>query len=193
MLEFATRALPSDQVIFQHADAQNLPFPEASFDLVFCQFGAMFFPDKIRAHKEAHRVLRPNGHYLLLTYNRLELNPIAKAAQDAVNALFADDRVEYMERGPFSYADPVRIKGDLLAAGFSNIEIETIELSNRVNSQDAAQGMVFGSPLRSEIEQRDASVLDRAAERVAEALERWDGKDAPMSAHLVIASTLAPV
>ena len=189
MLEFATQALCSKQVSFQHADAQNLPFAEGTFDLVLCQFGAMFFPDKIRAYQEARRVLRPHGHYLLVTFNRLELNPIPKAAGDAVNALFAHDPFDYMERGPFCYADAERIKQDLLAAGFTDVNVETTQLSSRVNSREAAQGLVFGSPFRSEIERRDPSALDRAFEAVVQALVRWEGKDAPMSAHLVTAST----
>jgi len=57
-------------------------------------------------------------------------------------------------------------------------------------ARDAAQGLVFGSPFRSEIERRDPSVLDRAVEAVAQALLRWDGQDAPISAHLVTARTL---
>jgi ubiquinone/menaquinone biosynthesis C-methylase UbiE len=191
MLEFAAHALTSDHVSFQPADAQNLPFSDGGFDLVLCQFGVMFFPDKIRANREARRVLRPNGHYLLVTYNRLELNPIPKAAQEAVSALFAHDPFNYMERGPFSYSDSARIEHDLLAAGFTEVDIETIELSTRVNSRDAAQALVFGSPFRSEIERRDPSALDRAAEAVAQALERWDSQDAPMSAHLVAARTSA--
>ena len=190
MLEFATQALRSQQVSFQPADAQNLPFAEASFDLVLCQFGIMFFADKIRANQEARRVLRRNGQYLLVTFNRLELNPIPKAAQDAVGALLAY-AFDYMERGPFSYADPARVKDDLLSAGFADVVVETIELSTRVNSQDAAQGLVFGSPFRSAIERRDPSALDRAAEAVARALQRWDGKDVSMSAHLVTARTSA--
>jgi ubiquinone/menaquinone biosynthesis C-methylase UbiE len=189
MLDFAMRALRSENVLFRHADAQNLPFPGESFDLVLCQFGAMFFPDKIRANQEARRVLGPNGHYLLVTFNRLELNPIPKAAQDAVSTLFPHDPVDYMERGPFSYTDPARIKDDLLAADFAQVEVETIKLSSRVHLRDAAQGLVFGSPLRSEIERRDPSALDRAADVVVQALEPWDGKDAPISAHLVTART----
>ena len=189
MLEFAAHALTTEHVSFQPADAQDLPFTEGSFDLVLCQFGVMFFPDKIRANQEARRVLRPNGHYLLVAFNRLELNPIPKAAEDAVSALFAHDPFDYMERGPFCYADPARIKHDLLAAGFTDIDIETIELSTRVNSCDAAQGLVFGSPFRAEIERRDPSSLDSAAEAVAQALVQWDSKDAPMSAHLVTART----
>ena len=84
MLEFAAKTLTSERVLFRHADAHNLPFSDGTFDLVFCQFGVMFFPDKVRANQEARRVLRPNGHYLLVTFNRLELNPIPKAAEDAV-------------------------------------------------------------------------------------------------------------
>ena len=96
-----------------------------------------------------------------------------------------------MESGPFSYADTGRIKDDLLTSGFTEVEIETIELSSRVNARDAAQGLVFGSPLRAEIERRDPSAVDRAADAVAQALVRWHGKDAPMSAHLVTAKTSA--
>jgi ubiquinone/menaquinone biosynthesis C-methylase UbiE len=190
MLDFATRALRSDHVSFQPANAQDLPFAEGSFDVVLCQFGVMFFPDKVRANLESRRVLRPNGHYLLVTFDRLELNPIPKAAQDAVSAFFPREPLDYMERGPFSYVDPARIKHDMLAANFTDVDIETIKLSSRVNSGDAAQGFVFGSPFRSEIERRDPSALDRAAEAVAQALARWDGKDAPMSAHLITARSV---
>jgi ubiquinone/menaquinone biosynthesis C-methylase UbiE len=187
MLEFAKHAMRSPQVSFQKADAQELPFDEGGFDVVLCQFGIMFFPDKVRANKEARRMLRPNGRYLLVTFDRLDLNPVPKAAEGAVSALFPHYPFDYMERGPFCYADPVRIKHDLLAAGFTDVEIETIKLSSRVNAHDAAQGLVFGSPFRAEIERRDPSALDRAAEAVAQALAQWDGKDAPMSAHLITA------
>ncbi len=193
MLEFARRTLRSNHVSFQPADAQELPFVAGGFDLVLCQFGVMFFPDKIRANQEARRVLRPSGRYLLVTFNHLELNPIPKAAEDAVSALFPQDPFDYMDRGPFCYSDPARIKHDLLDAGFTDVEIETIELSSRVNSQDAAQGLVFGSPFRLEIERRDPSALERAAEAVTQALVQWDGKDAPMSAHLVSARNLVGV
>lgn len=130
MLEFAAHALTAERVSFQPADAQNLSFPDASFDLVLCQFGVMFFPDKIRANQEARRVLRPGGHYLLVTFDQLDSNPIPKAAQDAIKALFVHQQFDYMERGAFSYCDPAQIRRDLLAAGFTGVNIETINLSN---------------------------------------------------------------
>jgi ubiquinone/menaquinone biosynthesis C-methylase UbiE len=188
MLEVAAQRLGSDGVSFETADAQDLPFAGASFDLVVCQFGVMFFPDKVRANEEARRVLRSNGHYLLVSFDRLDLNPVPKAAADAVAALFPGDPPAYMERGPFSYVDPALIEHDLLAAGFTHVKLETLALTSRVSARDAAQAMVLGSPFRAEIERRDSSALDRALDAVTAALARWDGSDAPMSAHVVTAT-----
>jgi ubiquinone/menaquinone biosynthesis C-methylase UbiE len=189
MIEFATERVRSERVAFQRADAQALPFPDGSFDLVVCQFGVMFFPDKVRANREALRVLGAGGRYLLVSFDRLELNPVPKAAENAVAALFPEDPPQYMERGPFSYADPALIEHDLMAAGFTDIQIETVALSSRVSASDAAQGLVLGSPFRSEIERRDPSALDRAVNAVTEALRPWHGKNAPSSAHVVAATT----
>jgi len=188
MLEVAAQNLRSACVSFQPVDAQDLPFDDERFDLVVCQFGVMFYPDKVRAHQEARRVLRSNGYYLLVSFDRLELNPVPNAAGAAVAMLFPDDPPAYMERGPFSYADPALIERDLLAAGFTRIQLETVALTTRVSASNAAQGLVLGSPLRSEIERRDSSGLDRALDAVTAALVRWDGNDAPMSAHVATAT-----
>lgn len=67
------------------------------------------------------------------------------------------------------------------------IQVETVALTTRVSARHAAQGLVLGSPFRSEIERRDSSSLDRALDAVTAALARWDGNDAPMSAHVVTA------
>ncbi len=188
VLEFAGQRLRSECVTFERADAQDLPYAEASFDLVLCQFGAMFFPDKVRANREARRVLRKGGHYLLVTFDRLELNPIPRAASEAVAALFPADPPNYMNKGPFSYSDAALIERDLLAAGFTDIAVETLTLSCRVSAHDAALGIVVGSPFRAEIERRDATALDRARDAVTGALQAWDGKEAPMSAHILTAT-----
>jgi len=64
-------------------------------------------------------------------------------------------------------------------------------LSSRVDARDAAQGLVLGSPFRSEIERRDPSALDQAVNAVTGALGTWNGKDAPLSAHVVTATKAA--
>jgi ubiquinone/menaquinone biosynthesis C-methylase UbiE len=185
--EFAAQHFQSRRVTFQAADAQQLPFADESFDLVLCLFGIMFVPDKIRANAEARRVLRPRGRYVLATFNRLDLNPVPKAAGEAVATLFPEDP-RYMERGPFSYTDAALVEQDLRSAGFQNIEVETVELSSSVSAQDAARGIVLGSPFRAEIERLDPSALERATAAVEQALQPWDGTSAAMSAHIATAT-----
>lgn len=186
LVEFAEQHVQSEQVTFQRADAQDLPFDDATFDFVLCLFGVMLFPDKIRANAEACRVLAPGGRYLLVTFDRLDLNPIPKAAGAAVATLFPDDP-RYMERGPFSYTDTALVEKDLRSAGFEAIELETIELSSRVIARDAAHGIVLGSPFRAEIE-RSTNRLSSARRQRSKGLQPWDGTDAPMSAHVVTAT-----
>jgi ubiquinone/menaquinone biosynthesis C-methylase UbiE len=187
MLAVAAQRLDADRVEYRQADAQDLAFEAGSFDLVVCQFGAMFFPDRIRAHAEARRVLRARGYYLLASFDQLERNPVPQAAGRAVAALFPDDPPTYMERGPFSYANAGRIEEDLRHSGFAEVTLTTVAQTSLVSAGDAARGMVLGSPLRAEIERRDASGLHRALEAVASALAPWDGQKAPLSAHLAIA------
>ena len=187
VVDFAAQHFQSEHVTFETADAQKLPFDDQSFDLVLCLFGIMFFPDKVRANAEARRVLRPGGRYMLVTFNRLDLNPVPKAAGEAVGTLFPEDP-RYMVRGPFSYTDPALVEEHLRSAGFDNIELETIELSSVVSAQQGARGIVLGSPFRAEIERLDPSALERATAAVEHALQPWDGTSAPMSAHIATAA-----
>src|SRR5690349_4854553 len=64
------------RVRWQVADALDLPFPEDSFDAVACQFGVMFFPDKVHGYAEARRVLRPGGLFAFNVWDRIETNAI---------------------------------------------------------------------------------------------------------------------
>lgn len=192
MLDFASDRLRSDKIRYQAADAQDLPFDDQSFDLVVCQFGVMFFPDKLAANREAYRVLQPGGRYLLVIWDSLDRNPASRAIHDAVAAEFPSDPPAFLARVPFGYADLEIVTADLMAAGFDDLEFETIAHRCRApTALDAAAGMCQGSPLRSEIEARDHSALERVTEAAAKALRQFegpDGLDAPMSAHLVTAT-----
>jgi ubiquinone/menaquinone biosynthesis C-methylase UbiE len=192
MLDQAARRV-GGAVRFQTADALDLPFAESSFDLVACQFGAMFFPDKVRGHAEARRVLRDGGHYLLLIWDRLEMNLASLVAGQAVAELMpADAAGGFLERVPFRYHDPAVIEHDLRAAGFTKVALETVALRSRLGSaQEAATALVQGTPVRAEIELIDPALLAPATAAAAAALRQFDGPggfDAPMSAHLVIAT-----
>ena len=156
--------------------------------MVVSQFGIMFVPDKVRANQEARRVLRDRGSYLVVTFDALEHNPVPRVAGETVAAMFPDDPPAYMANGPFSYVDPEHVERDLRESGFSNISLDTVALTNRVNAREAAQGMVMGSPFRAEIERRDPEGLDRVLDAVTAALAEWDGNQAPMAAHFVTAT-----
>ena len=79
MLDVArTKFRAEEAVSFTPADALSLDFPNDHFDMVVCQFGVMFFPDKVAAFKEARRVLAPGGDYIFSVLGSLEENPFSK-------------------------------------------------------------------------------------------------------------------
>jgi SAM-dependent methyltransferase len=191
MLDVARERPALSRVRLEAADAQALPFPDASFDVVVCQFGVMFFPDRIAAYREVLRVLRPGGSFLFNVWDSLERNPASGAVSNAVAALFPEDPPLFLQRTPFGYHDTGRVEADLRAAGFGDIAFETVEKRSRTHApQEAAIGLCEGSPLRAEIEARDPSRLGEAIEAAAAALASFtgaDGVDAPMCAHVFIA------
>ncbi|MFN3726179.1 MAG: class I SAM-dependent methyltransferase [Allosphingosinicella sp.] len=195
MLDVAAKRISSPRVSFQAADAQSLPFPDASFDAVLCQFGVMFFPDRIGAYREARRVLRRGGTFIFNAWNSLESNPASKAMAEAMREVFPDDPPSFIQRTPFGYHDTGQIEDDLRAAGFADISFETVVLPSRAPSaREAATGMCQGSPLRAEIEARDPTRLDAAVDAATRALERLSGPvlDVEMSAHVFTARAPDP-
>lgn len=192
MLEVAGRRLDRSRLRLLEADAQQLPFEDGSFDLVACQFGVMFFPDRIAAYREALRVLGDGGCFIFNVWNRLSENPASDAAAAAVASLFPHDPPSFLSRVPFGYHDKAQVEQDLRSAGFERIEAETVRTTGRgASAREAAVGLCQGSPLRSEIEARDPERLAEAtaaAERaIAELL--GDGEiENPMSAHVFTAT-----
>ncbi len=142
-----------ENIEFATANAMQLDFPDNHFDLVVCQFGVMFFPDKQASFREALRVLRPGGSYLLNTWGEMSENPFSQIAHDVSAQFFSKDPPGFY-RVPFSYADPTAVCGDMLLAGFQKIEHETICLQKKVKNWEAfARGLVFGNPLIGEIKE----------------------------------------
>jgi len=186
MLDVAAGRITSPNVMFRQADAQALPFADAAFDAVVCQFGVMFFPDRVGAYQEARRLLAPGGRFLFNVWDSLDRNPVSKAVAQTVASLFPDDPPSFLSRTPFGYHDPARIEADLRAAGFTGIACETVRLRSAVASARAtAIGLTHGSPLRAEIEAHGEGALERAADAVADALVRLGcdaGGEEPMSA-----------
>ena len=120
--------------LWRKADAQALPFEDAAFDLVCCQFGVMFFPDRPSAYREARRVLKPGGAFLFNAWDRIEENVFADDVTNALAEFFPDDPPRFMARTPHGYHDTALIRSDLAKAGFSNVTIETKAEQSRAPS-----------------------------------------------------------
>jgi ubiquinone/menaquinone biosynthesis C-methylase UbiE len=179
MLEYAKTKLADPRVAWKVADAQALPFEDQSFDAVVCQFGAMFFPDKVKAYREARRVLKPDGRFLFNVWDKIADNEFADVVTQALGDMFPSDPPLFMARTPHGHHDIARIRADLTAAGFTDISIEAKdERSKAPSSRDVAVAYCEGSPLRNEIEARDPARLEEATAKVTEALARRFGNGA---------------
>jgi ubiquinone/menaquinone biosynthesis C-methylase UbiE len=85
--------------------AEELCFPDASFDAVVSQFGFMFFDDRPRALREMMRVLRPGGHLAVAVCDALEHSPGYATLASLLAELFGEG-VAARFRAPFSLGDP---------------------------------------------------------------------------------------
>ena len=191
MLDVAATRVSLPNVTFRQADALDLPFRDGEFDLVVCQFGVMFYPDKVQGGSEARRVLRDGGSYLVAIWDRIERNALSDIANQSLRKIFPDNPPKFMERGPFSYHDRSAIERDLTQAGFGSVQIDTVEATSRSPSaDDGARGLVYGSPMGVELEDYGDGALDRVFEEVRNSARQYEGPDgfeAPMSAHIVTA------
>jgi SAM-dependent methyltransferase len=143
-------------VTWQHADSAHLPFEDASFDVVVCQFGVMFFPDKTAAHAEAYRVLRPGGTLVFNVWDRIEDNEFAHHTQQALCDAFPDDPPLFMERIPHGYFDRVTILADVAHGGFTaEPTFETVSQRRLVASARVpAVALCQGTPWNHELQDR---------------------------------------
>jgi ubiquinone/menaquinone biosynthesis C-methylase UbiE len=193
MLDYAASRQPPDtRIQWRQADAMALPFENTTFDLVCCQFGAMFFPDRPAAYREAKRVLKPGGHFLFNVWDRIEENVFADDVTNALAGMFPNDPPRFMARTPHGYHDKALIRRDLEAAGFSQVAIETkAEQSRAVSARVPAVAYCQGTVLRSEIEARDAGKLEAATDAAAAAIADKHGNGAvaaKIQAHVIVAT-----
>jgi ubiquinone/menaquinone biosynthesis C-methylase UbiE len=151
---------------WRQADALSLPFEDQAFDAVCCQFGVMFFPDRVAGYAEAKRVLRPGGRFVFNAWDRIEENDFADLVTRAAGLCFPDDPPRFLARTPHGYHDVQRIEADVRAAGFSEVEIFTIAETSRARSaRHPAIAYAQGTPLRNEIEVLDAGRLEEVTDR----------------------------
>ncbi len=192
MLDRASKMQGADKRInWQQADALKLPYDDDSFDVVCCQFGVMFFPDRLAAYSEARRVLKPGGAFIFNTWDRIEENIFAKIVTDVASEVFHENPPVFLARTPHGYHDKSQIGKDMEAAGFSEANIVTIEeLSSALSPRHPAIAYCQGTPLRNEIEERDASLLGHVTNLAAQAIAELHGQNwvsAKIQGHVITA------
>jgi ubiquinone/menaquinone biosynthesis C-methylase UbiE len=161
----------SPNVAFQVADACALPFADGSFDAIACQYGVMFFPDKVKAMREARRVLKPGGRYAFNVWDSLEHNPIPKAVHEALAAMYPVNPPTFLGATPYAWFDRTEIERVVRAGGFERCQIETVAFpSVAPSAEDAARGFVEGTPILGALTEKGVSDFAPVRREIAKAL-----------------------
>ena len=179
MMDHAKQKFRSDEnVEWKTADATELPFADASFDAVVCQFGLMFFPDKPRAAGEVHRVLKPGGRFLFNVWDAIEQNELPNLTHKIVTRYFKDNPPDFYDI-PFSYYDRDTLKSLLASAGFNEISVSVVPLPEvAASAEGMAHGFIHGNPLINAINERNAALAPEIEAEVAKSIASQFG-DAP--------------
>lgn len=153
MVEWGAARVPGAR--WSVADAQQLGFADDSFDLVVCQFGAMFFPDRAAAYAEAARVLAPGGVLLLAVWDVVAGSDFTAALVDGLAEVLPDDPPSFIVRVPHGYSDQDEITRDLQLGGLEVRRIERVVLRGTASSARVlAEGFCLGTPLRFGLAER---------------------------------------
>ena len=161
MIAHARARIPADPALeWRQADGTSLPFPDRAFDVVVCEFGLMFFPDKAAGVREAFRVLRPGGVYLFNVWDERERNAATRIAHDTIGTFFPDDPPQFYEV-PFNLHDTAAVRGLLAAGGLRRrgVARRWTKVGTSPSAEDAATGLVEGNPVIGAIMARRPDAL----------------------------------
>jgi len=194
MLDYAAQRLQGDhRVEWRQADALALPFAEASFDAVVCQFGAMFFPDRVRGYREARRVMRKTGRFLFSVWDRISESVFADAVTESLVPFQPQNPPRFLARTPHGYCDADKIRAELAEAGFRDVTIDFVQkISRAASALDVAVAYCQGTPLRNEIAAIGGLGLEAATQAATAELRRRFGDgpiEGPVKALVIEAST----
>lgn len=167
----------SEGVEFAVADMQNLPFESNKFDVVVCQFGMMFPPDKQKAFDEAYRVLKPGGLFLFSTWEKTDRVEIFSLVYKHILPFFAgEDPARFLI--PYSLHDVNQLKNFLIKSNFSSSKIERVVLKGiSASANDLVKGFFTTHSMGQEVAERDAKAFESIAQRMEkEIIERFSDK-----------------
>ncbi|MBI1729084.1 class I SAM-dependent methyltransferase [Candidatus Acetothermia bacterium] len=177
MLEIAkSKFKPTEKIEFKPADAMSLPFPDQAFDTAVCQFGVMFFPDKLASFREVARILKPQGRYLFNVWDSLDYNPIPKSMHGLTTSLYRENPPGFYQT-PFGFYQIDPIKEMLLSTGFQKITFSVLKCPlSSPSARDAATGLVKGNPISLQILERQTHSIEEVMSHVERELANKFGK-----------------
>lgn len=165
---------------FEAGDAQVYPFEARSVDVLFSRFGVMFFADPVAAFTNMRRALRPDGRMSFVCWQGLEKNPWV-AIPLSVTARHVDPgpAPEPGEPGPFSFADPDRVRSILTDAGFEDVNLTalTAQLSVGADIDEAVDFLMTLGPSARLLQDQSDDVRATVAGDLREALGPFAGDD----------------
>lgn len=180
------------RITWQPADALALPFADQSFDAVCCQFGAMFFPDRVRGYAEARRVLRPGGRFLFNIWDGIEHNEFAQVVTEVAATLLPASPPHFLARTPHGHGYPERIRAELEQAGFGHIDIDKVTAISRApDPSHPALAYVRGTPMFGEIAPHGEAMVSRIVEAATEEIRARYGAgavEAKMQGYVITAN-----
>ncbi|QNP75518.1 class I SAM-dependent methyltransferase [Streptomyces roseirectus] len=160
----ATGSAREPRARWRRADARELPFGDGEFDLVVCQFGVMFFPDRPAAYAEVRRVLAPGGRFLFNSWGPLPAHGFGAAFQTALEESLPDGAPTFLRDVPHGYTDRRTVTADLTSAGLTPDDADEITLTGTAESAaSVATGFLTGTPVHAALEPRADAPAVRAA------------------------------
>ncbi len=193
------RALPVPEgaaIEWREGNASALDLPDGAFDLVLCQQGLQFFPDRAGAVREMRRVLTDSGRVVLSLWRALQYHPVYEALFEAA-ARYLGMPVSDLA-SPFSFPDAEELRALLSDAGFQRITIVPRTLDAHFPSPErfVQLTVLAGAAVDPDAADADPAIRDALVDAVARETEavvqRYrDGNRLtfPMSWHIAVACT----
>lgn len=183
MIEVAKQIVREPGIKWVPADAMELPFEKASFDLVVIQFGIMFFSDREKGLQEAYRVLKPGGKLIFTTWNRVETNEAIHEGRLIIESYFGGDPPVFYNV-PFSMFNEKGLIDLITERGFKNVKATLVKKEGvSPSASDLAKGMVEGNPVYLAIQERDPSLINVIEEHIRKVVAEKFG-DKPLKSPL---------
>ncbi len=175
---------------WQQADAGNLPIPDAKIDVVICQQGLQFFPDKAGALREMHRVLKADGSVWLAVWQSPEHSPINQASNQVLGRHLGPDAAK-VSRAPFSLGDAEELRSLMIAAEFRNIEIRATTITRQMAPPHISiPAQLTSIPIGPQIAALDEDKRSMIVKEISEALSDYitvEGMSVPQGTHIISA------